>query len=127
MVLICGDTPAYRDLSVGDEGREVRDLNENLVTLGYAKKSELDPESDHYGWETAEAVAELQDELGVDETGRLDFGDAVFLPGPLVLTKPVAEVGTRAAPGGPGGPGHLDPAPSDGRPQPRPPVAGQGR
>lgn len=99
VVLICGDTPAYRALSEGDEGREVRDLNENLVKLGYAEKSELDPDSDHYGSETAEAVTELQDELGVEETGRLDLGDAVFLPGPLRVTKAMAKAGTRAAPG----------------------------
>jgi peptidoglycan hydrolase-like protein with peptidoglycan-binding domain len=99
VVLICGDTPAYRALSAGDEGREVRDLNENLVKLGYAEKSELDPDSDYYGSETAEAVTELQGELGVDETGTLDLGDAVFLPGPLRVTKAMAKAGTRAAPG----------------------------
>jgi peptidoglycan hydrolase-like protein with peptidoglycan-binding domain len=98
-VLICGDTPAYRALAAGDEGREVRDLNQNLVKLGYAEKSELDPDSDYYGSETAEAVIELQDELGVDETGRLDLGDAVFLPGPLRVAKAMAKAGTRAAPG----------------------------
>ncbi|MFI0357846.1 efflux RND transporter periplasmic adaptor subunit [Actinomadura sp. 9N407] len=99
VVLICGGTPAYRALSVGDEGREVRDLNKNLVRLGYAEKSELDPDSDHYGWETAEAVTGLQDRLGVEETGRLDLGDAVFLPGPLRVTKAMAKSGMRAAPG----------------------------
>ncbi|KAB2350865.1 peptidoglycan-binding protein [Actinomadura rudentiformis] len=99
VLLICGGTPAYRALSVGDEGREVRYLNENLVKLGYAEKSELDPDSDYYGSETAEAVAELQDELGVDETGNLDLGDAVFLPGPLRVTKATAKAGTAAAPG----------------------------
>ncbi|WP_165969273.1 peptidoglycan-binding protein [Actinomadura sp. KC06] len=99
VVLICGGTPAYRALSVGDEGREVRALNENLVKLGYAERSELDPRSDYYGTETAEAVAELQDELGTAETGRLDLGDAVFLPGPLLVTKAMAKAGTRAAPG----------------------------
>ncbi|MFI0410032.1 efflux RND transporter periplasmic adaptor subunit [Actinomadura sp. 3N508] len=100
VVLICGGTPAYRALSVGDEGREVRDLNANLVKLGYAEKTEIDPRSDHYGSETAEAVAELQDALGVVQTGRLDLGDAVFLPGPLLVTKALAKAGTRAAPGG---------------------------
>ncbi|MFG2004266.1 peptidoglycan-binding protein [Spirillospora sp. NPDC048911] len=99
VVLICGATPAYRALSVGDEGREVRYLNANLVRLGYAERSELNPRSDHYGAETAEAVAELQDALGVDETGRLNLGDAVFLPGPLRVTKAMAKAGTRAVPG----------------------------
>ncbi|MFI0448906.1 peptidoglycan-binding protein [Actinomadura sp. 6N118] len=99
VVLICGGTPAYRALSVGDEGREVRYLNENLVKLGYAEKSELDPDSDYYGSETAEAVTELQDQLGVDETGSLGLGEAVFLPGPLRVTKAMAKAGTRAAAG----------------------------
>ncbi|WP_158566774.1 peptidoglycan-binding protein [Actinomadura craniellae] len=99
VVLICGSTPAYRALSVGDEGREVRDLNRNLVRLGYAERSELDPGSAYYGAETAEAVAELQEKLGVDRTGSLDLGDAVFLPGPLRVTKATARAGTRAAPG----------------------------
>ncbi|MBC6459125.1 peptidoglycan-binding protein [Actinomadura sp. HBU206391] len=99
LALICGGTPAYRALSEGDKGREVRDLNENLVRLGYAEKSELDPDSDYYGSETAEAVTELQDELGVEETGRLNLGDAVFLPGPLRVTKAMAKAGTRAAAG----------------------------
>ncbi|MFC0040766.1 peptidoglycan-binding protein [Actinomadura rayongensis] len=98
IVLICGDTPAYRSLSVGDKGREVRDLNANLVRLGYADASRR--RSDYYSAETAYAVAELQDDLGVPETGRLDLGDAVFLPGPLRVTKSLAEPGTPAAPGG---------------------------
>ncbi|MEU5877860.1 peptidoglycan-binding protein [Spirillospora sp. NPDC047279] len=99
VVLICGGTPAYRALSQGDEGREVRALNTNLVKLGYAERSELDPDSDYYGSETAEAVTELQDALGVDQTGTLALGDAVFLPGPLRVTKATAKAGTRAAPG----------------------------
>ncbi|MFD0689840.1 peptidoglycan-binding protein [Actinomadura fibrosa] len=100
VVLICGDTPAYRALSVGEKGREVRDLNENLVRLGYAERSELDPRSYYYGWETAEAVRELQHELRVDQTGTLDLGDVVFLPGPLRVTKATAKAGAKAAPGG---------------------------
>ncbi|MBO2446030.1 efflux RND transporter periplasmic adaptor subunit [Actinomadura barringtoniae] len=99
VVLICGRTPAYRTLQEGDKGREVRDLNKNLVRLGYAEKSELDPDSYYYGWATAAAVTELQDDLGVDQTGQLKLGDAVFLPGPLRVTKTIAKDGTRAAAG----------------------------
>ena len=99
VVLLCGSTPAYRDLSEGDSGRDVRQLNSNLVRLGYADRSGVDPSSDEFGWETAAALKRLQDKLGVDQTGSLDLGEAVFLPGPLRITKATAGLGTRAAPG----------------------------
>jgi hypothetical protein len=99
VVLLCGRTPAYRDLAEGDSGRDVRQLNRNLVRLGYADRADLDPASDDFGWETAAALERLQDQLGVDQTGSLGLGEAVFLPGPLRISKAVARLGTRAAPG----------------------------
>jgi Putative peptidoglycan binding domain len=99
VVLLCGGTPAYRDLSLGDSGADARELNANLVRLGYADPSELDPSSDGFTSETASALQRLQDKLGVDQTGSLDLGQAVFLPGPLRITRSAARLGARAAPG----------------------------
>jgi hypothetical protein len=99
VALLCGERPAYRDLSQGDSGRDVRELNKNLVKLGYADRSELDPDSDYFGSATATALKKLQDKLGADETGSLDLGAAVFLPGPLRITKAMAKIGTDAMPG----------------------------
>jgi hypothetical protein len=99
VLLICGSTPAYRDLAAGDEGKDVRALNKTLVNEGYAKKSELDPDSDYFGWGTTEALEKLQDERDTDVTGRLDLGQAVFLPGPLRISKVMAKNGTSASPG----------------------------
>lgn len=99
VVLLCGSTPAYRDLSQGDSGRDVRELNSNLVRLGYADRAALDPSSDDFSSETTRALKRLQDKLGVDQTGSLDLGKAVFLPGPLRISKATARLGTRAAPG----------------------------
>lgn len=102
VVLICGSTPAYRNLAVGeDDGKDVRALNKTLVNEGYADKSELDSDWDHFGWETAKALEKLQDERGAEVTGRLDLGQAVFLPGPLRIGKVMAANGTGAAPGRP--------------------------
>jgi hypothetical protein len=56
VVLLCGPTPAYRSLYAGDSGPDVRELNQNLVALGYATRSELDPPSDYFGSETAYAL-----------------------------------------------------------------------
>jgi hypothetical protein len=99
VVLLCGGTPAYRDLSVGDSGADARELNANLVRLGYADRSELDPSSDEFTSQTTSALQRLQDRLGVEQTGSLDLGQAVFLPGPLRITRTTARLGTRAAPG----------------------------
>lgn len=101
VILICGSTPAYRDLAVGDEGKDVRALNRTLVDEGHAGGSGLDRDSRHFGWATAAALERLQDERGADVTGRLDLGQAVFLPGPLRITKVTAGNGTAAAQGRP--------------------------
>ncbi len=100
VVLLCGSTPAYRDLSEGDSGPDVRELNSNLVRFGYADRSALDPSSDDFSSETAAALERLQDRLGVDQTGSLNLGEAVFLPGPLRISKVIAAPGARALPGG---------------------------
>ncbi|TDD92991.1 peptidoglycan-binding protein [Actinomadura darangshiensis] len=101
VVLICGSTPAYRDLAAGDDGKDVRALNKTLVDEGYAGKSGLDPDSGHFGRATAAALEKLQDKRSADVTGRLDLGQAVFLPGPLRISKVTAQNGTSASPGRP--------------------------
>ena len=101
VVLLNGSTPAYRSLSEGDTGPDVRELNADLVALGYATRSELDPTSDYFSSETAYALERLQHALGETETESLDLGQAVFLPGPVRITTVTATLGVGAAPGGP--------------------------
>jgi peptidoglycan hydrolase-like protein with peptidoglycan-binding domain len=101
VVLLCGSTPVYRSLHDGNSGPDVRELNQNLVALGYATRSELDPSSDYFGSETAYALERLQEKLGVDQTGSLSEGQAVFLPRPLRITQVTATLGSSAPPGGP--------------------------
>lgn len=99
VVLLCGSTPAFRDLVEGTEGRDAKALNRNLVKLGYAEKSEIDTDSNDVDDETVEAVEELQEDLNVDETGSLELGSVVFLPGPVRVAQVTAELGTGARPG----------------------------
>jgi peptidoglycan hydrolase-like protein with peptidoglycan-binding domain len=101
VALLCGETPLYRRLSEGARGADVRELNRNLVDLGYAKRSELAGSRRYFGPATADAVAELQDALGLAENGSLEPGQAVFLPGPLRITRVDATLGTMAQPGSP--------------------------
>jgi hypothetical protein len=99
--LICGGTPLYRSLDEGTSGPDVRELNRNLVDLGYAKRADLEGTENEFGSATADALAELQDDLGLDESGSLEPGDAVFLPGPLRITRVSATLGTTSQDGSP--------------------------
>jgi peptidoglycan hydrolase-like protein with peptidoglycan-binding domain len=101
VVLLYGSTPAYRNLSEGMSGPDVRQLNTNLVALGYATKAELDPDWDYFGVETGYALELYQSYLGVTETGTLALGQAVFLPTAARVTTVSAGLGAQAGPGMP--------------------------
>lgn len=99
VVLLYGSTPAYRDLTEGESGPDVRSLNADLVALGDATSASLDPTSDYFGAATAAAVDTLQANLGVSQTGALTWGQAVFARGPVRVISVNATKGTPAQPG----------------------------
>jgi hypothetical protein len=103
VLLLCGTVPAYRDLARGDVGNDVRQLDRNLHDLGYDARAgvALDPDEDVFTGATATALALLQHDRGVDATGALDLGDAVFLPGPVRIATVAGELGGPAQPGVP--------------------------
>jgi hypothetical protein len=99
VVLLYGPIPAYRSLSEGMTGTDVRSLNADLVALGYATSAELDPHSSYFSAATATALDKLQAKLGVTQTGSLTLGQAVFLPTPARITSVAATVSAPAQPG----------------------------
>jgi hypothetical protein len=104
VVLLYGSTPAYRTLAEGAEasdltGTDVQQLNRDLVALGYASSADLDPSSDEFGWATKAAIKKMQDDLGIEQTGKLDLGQVVFLPTAARVTSVSATLGGQA--GGP--------------------------
>jgi hypothetical protein len=76
----------------------VQQLNQNLVALGCATRSELVPSSDYFGAETADALDRLQVRLDEEPTGSLEEGQAVVLPGKIRIAAVRATLGARAAP-----------------------------
>ena len=101
IVLLYGSTPAYRSLAQGADasnvtGKDVQQLNRDLVALGYASSSDVDPSSDEFSWATKAAIKELQASLGVKQTGRLDLGQVVFLPTAARVTSVPATIGSPA-------------------------------
>jgi len=106
VVLLYGQVPAYRSLAEGATasdvtGRDVEQLNRDLVDLGYASRSQLDPSSDEFSWATKAALERLQEHLGVAQTGKLTLGDVVFLPHAARITKVQPTLGTPAGAGSP--------------------------
>ena len=88
VLLLCGTVPVYRALHVGEAGRDVRQLNRNLHVRGNA-----------FTAETEKALEALQRRKGVDVTGSLALGDAVFLPEAVRIAKVTGQLGGSAQPG----------------------------
>lgn len=101
VVLLYGSVPVYRRLAKGTSGADVKQLNADLVALGYATSAELDPDSDAFGASTKAALKKLQADLGLAETGTLALGQAVFLPGAARISVVSATLGSGAGPGAP--------------------------
>jgi peptidoglycan hydrolase-like protein with peptidoglycan-binding domain len=99
--LLYGKLPAWRELSVGvDDGPDVRQLERNLVALGYDPDRGITVD-DHFTSATRAAVTRWQEAVGLPETGAMQPGDAVWQPGAVRVGELKASVGDAARPGGP--------------------------
>ena len=99
--LFYGRLPAWRALAAGvDDGPDVRQLERNLVALGYDPGREITVD-DHFTWATRAAVRRWQEAAGLEETGRFEPGDAAWQPGPVRVGSHKAAVGDAARPGSP--------------------------
>lgn len=76
VILLIGTVPAWRDLAPGVEGRDVRQLEENLRALGY----EGFTVDNRYTSRTAEAVKDWQEDHALLRTGEIALGRVVFWP-----------------------------------------------
>jgi hypothetical protein len=99
VALLYGAIPAYRTLSQGMSGADVRQLNADLVALKDATRSQLSPRSGYFSASTVSAVDKLQAKLGVAQTGSLALGQVVFLPMAARVTSVSATLGAPAQPG----------------------------
>jgi hypothetical protein len=99
--LFYGRLPAWRELSVGvDDGPDVRQLEQNLVALGYDPDRVITVD-DHFTSATRAAVKRWQEAVGLPETGTMRPGDAVWQPGAVRVGELKASVGDAARPGSP--------------------------
>ena len=95
VVLMDGTLPAYRAMHRGDEGTDVLQLERGLSAAGY----DPGPVDGTFDAATAAAVRGWQADRDLAETGAIELGRVVFLPGARRVTQRTAAVGGRAGPG----------------------------
>jgi peptidoglycan hydrolase-like protein with peptidoglycan-binding domain len=96
VVVFYGDRPAWRTLAIGvSDGADITQLQQNLIALGHATTSNLTADG-HFGWTTMVAVERWQKAMGVSQTGTVDLGQIVFLPGSVRVGSHQAQIGSPA-------------------------------
>ncbi|MFF4983965.1 peptidoglycan-binding protein [Streptomyces sp. NPDC001046] len=96
--LFYGATPAYRTLEKGDEGKDVRQLKENLIALGFGDGLAAD---DEFTEGTERGVKAWQESHGLKKTGTVGPGQIAFAPSAVRVQKAEALLGGRSQPGAP--------------------------
>jgi hypothetical protein len=95
--LFYGGTPEWRSLSAGvASGRDVAQLNRNLIALGYGAGLS---DSEYYTGATAYAVELWQVARGLPVTGTVTLGQVAYAPGPLRITGGTPVLGSPPQPG----------------------------
>jgi peptidoglycan hydrolase-like protein with peptidoglycan-binding domain len=95
VIALIGAIPMYRDLSAGDTGIDVKQLESNLAKLGY-DGFDVDREFTYY---TGLAVKEWQEDVGLEESGVVAQSDVVFIPAGGLVATVHAVVGSALTPG----------------------------
>jgi len=94
--LFFGSTPLARQLTVGVSGDDVKELEDNLIALGYGDGLTADG---NFTQADATAVKRWQAALGVAQTGVVNPGEAVFLAGQLRVSQVKVATGASAQAG----------------------------
>jgi peptidoglycan hydrolase-like protein with peptidoglycan-binding domain len=95
VTLLYGSLPAYRTLSTGVKGTDVKQFEQNLWALGY-RGFTVD---ETYSSSTASAVKDWQDDLDLTKTGTVDPSQIVYAAGEVRVDSLSTQVGTVVGPG----------------------------
>ena len=93
VIAMYGGVPMYRDLTSGDRGADVLQLEKNLRAMGF-KGFSVDSK---YTYATAWAVKSWQKELGLPKTGTVARGRVAFVPGAVRIAAWKGRLGDPAA------------------------------
>ena len=95
VVVLYGDTPAYRtmaNLPTDIEGPDVLQLEEALVHMGFDPDESITVDG-VFTSATENLVEDWEESLGVDVDGALPLGSVIFIAGPTIVTVVDVEVG----------------------------------
>ncbi|MFJ4877359.1 peptidoglycan-binding protein [Streptomyces sp. NPDC088745] len=95
--LMYGPEPMYRTLKTGAEGKDVRQVEENLAALGYTGFTV----DDAYSEKTAAAVRRWQKSHDMKQTGTLGPDTIAFAAGAVRVKQANAAAGDQTGPGRP--------------------------
>ncbi|MBU2668067.1 HlyD family efflux transporter periplasmic adaptor subunit [Actinoplanes bogorensis] len=99
--LLLGAVPVYRDLRSGmTDGPDVRQLERNLVALGFDPHHRITVDR-HFSAATTAAIRRWEASWGrrsYQRTGRITQGQVVFLPSPLRVADVPVRLGSAVAP-----------------------------
>jgi hypothetical protein len=99
VLLLYGSVPDWRAMAVGTTGKDVTQLNHDLMHLGYANRSDISALGwDYYSWETRYAVQQLEEARAVSSpSGSLPLGSVVFQPQALRVSHVTGSLGSPAS------------------------------
>jgi hypothetical protein len=97
-VALNGDVPMWRDLSVGDIGDDVAQLETALVALGFDPDDDVTVD-DEFTYATSVMVAEWQEALDIDDNGTVLQSDVLMISEPMRTSSIIADVGAAVAAG----------------------------
>ncbi len=98
VIAMRGRTPAWRPMAEGISGPDVRELQANLIALGFASGL-LSAPTGYYDAATAEAVQRWQLAAGMLVTGQVGLGQVIFVPEAVRVGILLAAPGRAASPG----------------------------
>jgi hypothetical protein len=99
IVLLYGGLPAWRTMARNVEGPDVEQLESALTDLGLNEDEALMTVDESYTSATKGVVETWEDSIGADDDGVVDFGEVIFLSGPIRVDTLQIGIGDQAGPG----------------------------
>lgn len=100
VVLLVGEIPLYRTLTVGVDGDDVSQLQSILIELGHGQSFDTEVDGS-FDKRTAVAVAEWQLSAGMQPDGVVNMGDLIVRPQPIRVNEMLVAPGDIVVPGTP--------------------------
>lgn len=100
VVLLYGNLPAWRTMQRNVDGADVQQLETDLTALGYNSDKRVTVDQ-NYTYYTMKMVERWETAVGASNDGVVNFGEVVFLPGPVRIDSTSVAIGASVNSGTP--------------------------